>query len=236
MSNQKEINYGLLLDQNQSPTQFLERRLVTLYGLESQAIKALDLVREEMCADKGFKRDNGTDYYNHCVEVANTLISFRIIDEDVICAALLHDIIEDVEGYGEITIARMFNSNVARLVMLVTKKKDVNYKQPEKIKQYLETILTDMNAAAIKASDRMHNMMTLQEKTFEARYRKAMETKNYYLPFFKECRNMYPRYENLFYAARAEIEPLIFHIESFYNKIQEQQKEIEELKAKIENS
>lgn len=236
MSNQKEINYGLFLDQNQSPSQFLERRLVTLYGLKSQAIKALDLVREEMCAEKGFKRDNGTDYYNHCVDVANTLISFRIIDEDVICAALLHDIIEDVEGYRRITIEKMFNSNVARLVMLVTKKENVNYKQPEAIKEYLDTISTDMNAAAIKASDRMHNMMTLEEKTFEARYRKAMETKTYYLPFFKQCRNMYPRYENLFYAARAEIEPLIFHIESFYTEIQKQRKEIEELKAKLENS
>lgn len=236
MSNQKEINYGLFLDQNQSPSQFLERRLVTLYGLKSQAIKALDLVREEMCVEKGFKRDNGTDYYNHCVDVANTLISFRIIDEDVICAALLHDIIEDVEGYRKVTIEKMFNSNVARLVMLVTKKDGVNYKQPEAIKEYLNTISTDMNAAAIKASDRMHNMMTLEEKTFEARYRKAMETKTYYLPFFKQCRYLYPRYENLFYAARAEIEPLIFHIESFYTEIQEQQKEIEELKAKLENS
>ena len=236
MSNQKEVNYGLFLEQNQSPSQFLERRLVTLYGLKSQAIKALDLVREEMCVEKGFKRDNGTDYYNHCVDVANTLISFRIIDEDVICAALLHDIIEDVEGYRRVTIEKMFNSNVARLVMLVTKKEGVNYKQPEAIKEYLETISTDMNAAAIKASDRMHNMMTLEEKTFEARYRKAIETKTYYLPFFKQCRNMYPRYENLFYAARAEIEPLIFHIESFYTEIQKQQKEIEELRAKLENS
>ncbi len=236
MSNQKEINYGLFLDQNQSPSQFLERRLVTLYGLESQAIKALDLVREEMCVEKGFKRDNGTDYYNHCVDVANTLISFRIIDEDVICAALLHDIIEDVEGYRKVTIEKMFNSNVARLVMFVTKKDGVNYKQPEAIKEYLNTISTDMNAAAIKASDRMHNMMTLEEKTFEARYRKAMETKTYYLPFFKQCRYMYPRYENLFYAARAEIEPLIFHIESFYTEIQKQQKELDELRAKLENS
>ena len=121
-----------------------------------------------------------TDYYNHCVDVANTLISFGIKDEDVICAALLHDIIEDVEGYREITIAKMFNPNVARLVMLVTKKEGVNYKHPEAIKEYLQNISTDMNAAAIKASDRMHNMLTLDEKTFEARYRKAIETKTYY--------------------------------------------------------
>lgn len=111
MKNQTEKIQGLFLDPNQSPSQFLERRLVTLFGINSMAIKALDLVREEMCVEKGFKRDNGTDYYNHCVDVANTLISFGIKDEDVICAALLHDIIEDVEGYREITIAKMFNPN-----------------------------------------------------------------------------------------------------------------------------
>lgn len=164
------------------------------------------------------------------------MISFEIKDEDVICAALLHDIIEDVEGYRRVTIAKMFNDNVARLVMLVTKEEGVDYKNPETIKKYLATISTDMNSAAIKTADRMHNMMTLDEKTFEARYRKAMETKTYYLPFFKQCRYMYPRYENLFYAARAEIEPLIFHIESFYTEIQKQQKELDELKAKLKDS
>lgn len=231
MTKLNEKYQGLFLDQNQSPSQFLERRLATIYGINSMAIRALDLIREEMCAEKGFKRDNGTDYYNHCVDVANTLISFGITDEDVICAALLHDIIEDVEGYRRITIARMFNENIARLVMLVTKEHGVDYKQPEAINRYLEGILSDMNAAAIKTADRMHNMMTLEEKSFEARYRKAMETKTYYLPFFKQSRYMYPRYENLFYAARAEIEPLIFHIESFYQEILRLNSEIETLKA-----
>ena len=236
MEKKNEMNQGLFLDQNQSPSQFLERRLVTLYGINSKAIKALDLVREEMSAEKGFKRDNGTDYYNHCVDVANTLLSFEIKDEDVICAALLHDIIEDVEGYRRVTIARMFNDNVARLVTLVTKKEGVNYKQSEAIKEYLRDISTDMDASAIKTADRMHNMMTLEEKTFEARFRKAMETKTYYLPFFKQCRYMYPRYENLFYAAMAEIEPLIFHIESFYKEIQRQEEELSILRKKLKNS
>ena len=228
--NMQNKNLGLFLDQNQSPSQFLERRLANIYGVNSMAIRALDLVREEMCVEKGFRRDNGTDYYTHCVDVANTLISFDIKEEDTICAALLHDIIEDVEGYRRVTIAKMFNDNIARLVMLVTKKEGLNYKQPKVIKSYLKDIMFDMNAAAIKTADRMHNMMTLEEKTFEARYRKAMETKTYYLPFFKQCRYMYPRYENLFFAASAEIEPLIFHIESFYTEIQRLQGEIEALK------
>lgn len=125
----------------------------------------------------------------------------------------------------------MFNPNVARLVMLVTKKQGVDYKNPNNLKAYLNEIGSDMNASAIKTSDRMHNMMTLEEKTFEARYRKAMETKEYYLPFFKVCRYKYPRYENLFYSAKAQIEPLIFHIESFYKEIERLSEEIKTLKG-----
>lgn len=230
MSKQIEKRGVLLLDQPQSLSQFLERRLSTIYGINSNAMKAFDLVCEEMCAKKGYKRNNGTDYYNHCIDVANTLISFGIRNEDVICAALLHDIIEDVEGYREITIERMFNKNVARLVMLVTKEHGVDYKQPKELKKYLSGILTDMDAAAIKTADRMNNMMSLEEKTFESRYRKAMETKEYYLPFFNDCRCKYPRYENLFYAAQTEIETLIFHIESFYNEILRLQKQIKDVK------
>jgi len=223
-------NQNLFTEQSQSLSQFLERRLATIYGIDSMAIKAFDLVREEMCAEKGFKRDNGSDYFNHCVDVANTLISFGIQDEDVICAALLHDIIEDVEGYRRITIERMFNKNVARLVMLVTKTEGIDYKKPEELQKYLQEISTDKDAAAIKTADRMNNMMSLEEKTFEARYRKALETKIYYLPFITQSRYMYPRYENLFFAALTQIETVIFHIESLYNEIQKLQSELDKMK------
>lgn len=214
----------------QTPSQFLERRLATTFGTNSAPIEALDLVREEMCVEKGFARDDGQDYYNHCVDVANTLISFCVKDEDAVCAALLHDIVEDVEGYTEQTITRLFNSRVAHFVMLVTKKRNENYEDPKVIGEYLENISRDMYASAIKTADRMHNMMTLQEKTFEARYRKAIETERYYMPFFKKCRQLYPRYENLFYAARTQIHPLIFEIKSFYGEIEKLRKENEELK------
>lgn len=217
---------------NQTPSQFLERRIATIYGINSKPIKALDLVRQEMCAEKGFKRDDGQDYYNHCVDVANTLISFCIKDEDTICAALLHDIVEDVDGYTEETITRLFNSRVSHFVMLVTKDEKKDYKKPEVIGEYLENISQDMFASTIKTADRMHNMMTLQEKTFEARYRKALETEQYYMPFFKKCRQLYPRYENLFYAARTQIHPLIFEIKSFYGEIEKLREENAKLKGK----
>ena len=129
---------------NQTPSQFLERRIATIYGINSAPIRALDLVREEMCVEKGFKRDDGQDYYNHCVDVANTLISFCVKDEDAVCAALLHDIVEDVEGYTEETISRLFNPRVAHLVMLVTKDQNKNYKDPKVIEKLrLADIKTD---------------------------------------------------------------------------------------------
>ena len=232
VSKEQSSSGGGYMFLNQTPSQFLERRIATIYGINSKSILALDLVRKEMCIEKGFTRDDGQDYYNHCVDVANTLISFCVKDEDAICAALLHDIIEDVEGYTKETISSLFNPRVAKLVMLVTKDASKDYKKPEVIEEYLKNISEDMYAATIKTADRMHNMMTLQEKTFEARYRKAIETEKYYMPFFKKCRQLYPRYENLFYAARTQIHPLIFEIKSFYGEIEKLREENEKLKEK----
>ena len=225
----EETYYKDYLLLNKTPKQFLERRIATLFGINSMAMKALDIVCEEMCTEKGFKRNDGQDYFNHCIDVANTLISFCLKDEDAICAALLHDIIEDVPFYTHTQIARIFNSHVADLVMLVTKGEGVDYKKEENIMSYLENISSDVFASAIKTADRMHNMMTLQEKTFDARYKKAIETEIYYLPFFKYCRKKFPRYENLFYAARTQIYPLIFEIKSFYAEIQRLQKELDQI-------
>lgn len=207
------------MEKTYSNVSFLERRIVTLYGLDSNAMRALDLVTNVMCIQNGFSRDDGTDYYTHCVDVANTLLSYGIRNEDVICASLLHDIIEDVEGYNRITLEKLFNANIARLVQLLTKEHYKDYRIPSNLIEYISLIKTDANASAIKTADRMHNMMTLNQKSFESRYRKAIETKQYYLPFFKECRKKYTRYENLFYAAKAQIEPLIFTIETFYKEI-----------------
>lgn len=198
---------------------FLEQRLVTLYGLGSSPMRALDLVISEMSSEQGYCREDGTDYYTHCVDVTNTLLSYGVRNQDVICAALLHDIIEDVEGYKKVTIERLFNPQVANLVDILTKEHNTDYHKSENLEAYIARIKTDPEASAIKAADRMHNMSTLNQKTFERRYKKAMETKTYYLPFFYECSKTYTRYENLFHAAAAQIEPLIFTIEAFYGEI-----------------
>ena len=85
-----------------------------------------------------------------------------------------------------ITLERLFNANIARLVSLLTKEHDVDYHVQANLEKYITGIKTDVNAAAIKTADRMHNMMTLNQKSFESCYRKAMETKEFYIPFFKD--------------------------------------------------
>ena len=67
MKNQKELNHGLFLDQNQSPSQFLERRLVTLFEIKSKAIKALVLVWKELCVELGSRCDIEKLLYLKCL-------------------------------------------------------------------------------------------------------------------------------------------------------------------------
>ena len=217
-----------------SSVTYFEQQIVTLYGPNSNAITSLDLVREKMNAENNFKRDDGSDYYTHCVDVANTLISYRIVNQDVVCAALLHDIIEDVPDYTQETIAQLTNANVARLVMMVTKTPGVDYHDSDNLKAYIDNIKTDADAAAIKTADRMHNMLTLQNKTPEARYRKIMETKTYYIPFFHDCRKMYPRYQNLFYAAKAQTLSQYYSIHPLHEENIELKKQIAKMKEEME--
>ncbi|MEC3317296.1 HD domain-containing protein, partial [Bacillus thuringiensis] len=119
---------------------------------QEMTLRALDMVKEEMCATKGFARHDGSNYYNHCVDVAQDLFNHGIRDEDILTAALLHDIVEDVEGITLRMIEDKFNKRVAKMVDLVTKEKSVNYKEGEILKVlYLEPMLRDPGACLLKA-------------------------------------------------------------------------------------
>lgn len=200
----------------QSSRLFLERRLSLLYGNNSRALDALSFVTEEMSAQRGFRRYDGNDYYMHCVDVANFLISYNIRDEDTVAAALLHDVIEDVPGHSRESLARLFGERTAGFVYAVTNKPGLDYHDAQVLQEHLEHIAADVNTAAIKTADRMHNMYTLAEASIEKRYRKAVETEEFFIPFFKECRKRYPRHEDLFQAAKTQILPQIYEIKSHY--------------------
>ncbi|HDR4736897.1 TPA: HD domain-containing protein [Bacillus cereus] len=201
---------------------------------QEQTLLALDWVREEMCATKGFARHDGTDYYNHCVDVAQDLFNHGIRDQDILSAALLHDIVEDVDGITLRMVEDKFNANVAKMVDLVTKEKFVNYKEGELLKVlYLEPILSNVGACLIKTSDRKHNFSTLRDATSEKKIRQAIETEKFFFPFFKEARNRYPRYSSYFLSAKTNIKPHLVEIIERYEEETILKARIAELEAQL---
>lgn len=210
-SDEETEEYSFLED---TARRFCERKLKDIFGINSMALKALDLVCSTMDKEHGFVRDDGQSYYNHCIIVALTLLNHGIYIEDVICAALLHDIVEDIPEYTVKTLEIMFNKEVAQTVDLLSKKPGVDYHIADNLQEYLDKIESSVGAVLIKTSDRMHNMMTLKNKSLASKYAKALETERHYMPRFKSWRKMFPRYEDLFLDARNSIEPLIFEFKN----------------------
>lgn len=201
---------------------------------QEMTLRALDMVKEEMCATKGFARHDGSNYYNHCVDVAQDIFNHGIRDEDILTAALLHDIVEDVEGITLRMIEDKFNKRVAKMVDLVTKEKSVNYKEGEILKVlYLEPMLRDPGACLLKASDRKHNFSTLRDATPEKKVRQAIETEKYFFPFFKEAMKRYPRYSAYFLSAKTAIKPHLMEILEHYKEVNALNARIVELEAQL---
>jgi len=197
-----------------------------LLGYEN-AILALELVINEMCAEKGYKRYNGAHYYYHLVDVTQILINMRIKDnkdENLLIASILHDIVEDVPGYTIEKIAEMFNQRVADIVKKLTKEKGIDYTKPENLKKYLKEILEDEDAALIKTADRMNNFATLRYAPFKKKKRQADETAIHFIPFFKEARTIYHRHSAFFFSAKTYIEPLLWEIQSHWETHLEKEK------------
>ena len=195
------------------------------------SLKALDWMKEEMCAEKGFSRHDGSHYYHHLVAVAQDLLDFGIKDQEIITASLLHDAIEDVEGISYLMIKDKFGERVANMVQLVTKDKNLNYKVSKNLVSYLNRIYEDAGACLIKTADRKHNFGTLREATPEKKLRQALETENHFIPFFKKCRNKFPRYAGYFFSAKTTIEPHLWEIKEHYEEVEKLKAIIEELKS-----
>ena len=192
--------------------QFLKNNLTMLNMPLSQ--KALNLMIEEMSVQKGyFRSGSGEHYYHHVADVGVALINFGIRDDITIAAAFLHDAIEDVPWITYDFIKHEFNKEVADTVLLLTKKKDVDYKNNmDAWIEDLEAILSDVRATLIKVSDRVHNFSTLEGLPLAKQYRKAIETEKYFIEFFEIATEIYPEHTNFFLHAKTVIVPNLKNI------------------------
>ena len=197
----------------------------------NQALKALDLVVNVMSAKNGYKRHDGSNYYYHLVDATQDLLNHGVRDEITITACLLHDFVEDVEWATIGYIESEYGEEVAIVVELVTKKKHVDYKNPVNMNIYLGRIIQNWRASLIKTADRKHNFSTLRHATREKKLRQAKETETLFIPFFKECRKLYPRYADYFFSAKTAIEPHLWEIKERYAEVEELEKKLQEFEA-----
>ncbi|MBR1831772.1 MAG: bifunctional (p)ppGpp synthetase/guanosine-3',5'-bis(diphosphate) 3'-pyrophosphohydrolase [Ruminiclostridium sp.] len=152
------------------------------YDLE-KIIAAYEVANE---AHSGVKRSSGEPYITHPIAVACILLEF-CMDTDTICAALLHDVVEDTDVSLD-TLKRKFGDDVANLVDGVTKIGQVplnntkEEQQAENIRKILIAMSKDIRVIIIKLADRLHNMRTIMYRPPEKQRKKALETMNFYAP------------------------------------------------------
>ena len=135
---------------------------------------------------KNQRRRSGEPYINHPVEVALILAHDLKMDEDVICAALLHDTVEDTPAtLGD--LKELFGETVAELVDGVTKLTSIEVdsmdaKQALNLRKMFLAMSRDIRVVIIKLADRLHNMRTLAALPPDRRIFKAHETMDVYAP------------------------------------------------------
>ena len=136
---------------------------------------------------EGQFRQSGEPYISHPVAVAE-IVADLDLDTDSVCAALLHDTVEDCGTMTDLEIIKQkFGQSVALLVDGLTKIvhleiEDKEEAHIENLRKMLLAMSKDIRVIFIKLCDRLHNMRTLQAKKDEKRRSIALETMYVYAP------------------------------------------------------
>lgn len=174
-------------------------------------------------AHKGIRRRSGEPYILHPLAVARIVAKELGLGSTSICAALLHDVVEDTD-YTVEDIQNLFGEKIASIVDGLTKIAGGVFgekasQQAENFRKLLLTMSEDIRVILIKIADRLHNMRTLQSMPAQKQYKIAGETQYIYAPLAHRL--------GLF-AIKTELEDLSFlyeHPETYH-----------EIEAKLEST
>ncbi|MBR1630460.1 MAG: bifunctional (p)ppGpp synthetase/guanosine-3',5'-bis(diphosphate) 3'-pyrophosphohydrolase, partial [Paludibacteraceae bacterium] len=159
-------------------------------------------------AHQGIRRRSGEPYIMHPLAVARIVVGEIGLGSTSICAALLHDVVEDTD-YTVDDIRNMFDDKIAQIVDGVTKISggvlaEEASKQAENFRKLLLTMSKDVRVVLVKLADRLHNMRTLGSMPPHKQLKIAGETEYIYAPLANRLG---------LHAIKAELENLCFHYE-----------------------
>jgi GTP pyrophosphokinase len=164
------------------------RRLIEtleIYLPEEQIETTMQAYEFGAAAHEGQTRKTGEPYISHPVAVAQELADMRL-DSQAICAAILHDVVEDTAAELD-DIEAQFGAEVAALVNGVSKLDQIQFRsraeaQAESFRKMMMAMIEDIRVILVKLADRLHNMQTLEAMPPEKRVRIARETLDIYAP------------------------------------------------------
>ena len=181
-------------------------------------------------AHAGVKRRSGEPYIMHPIAVAHIVCKEMGLGSTSICAALLHDVVEDTE-YTVEDIRDMFGDKIAQIVDGLTKISGGIFgeqasAQAENFRKLLLTMSDDIRVILIKIADRLHNMRTLGSMLPAKQFKIAGETLYLYAPLAHRL--------GLF-SIKTELEDLSFKYEhpQEYDFISGKLKETEEIRNQL---
>ena len=184
------------------------------------------------------RRRSGEPYIIHPIAVAKILAEMGM-DAESVCAALLHDVVEDTEITAE-EIRAMFGENIEQLVDGVTKLGQIplsaskEEQQSENIRKMFLAMSRDIRVIIIKLADRVHNMRTLMYMPEEKRRYKARETLEIYAPIAHRL-GIRAFKEELEDLAISYIDPVAYSeiAETLESRVESRQKFLESMKSEI---
>ena len=182
--------------------------------------KAFNFARQ---AHRGVRRLSGEPYIMHPIAVAQIACEEVGLGSTSICAALLHDVVEDTD-YTTEDIENIFGPKIAQIVDGLTKISGGIFgeqasAQAENFKKLLLTMSDDIRVILIKICDRLHNMRTLESQPANKQYKIAGETLYIYAPLANRLG---------LYKIKSELENLSFQYEH--------PEEYASIKAKLANT